>query len=83
MLILQRKKNESIMIGDDIKITIMETGTDKVKLAIDAPKNISIVRTELIEAVNSNKEAAGTEKQTLDNFTKLFHQKSREDKREP
>lgn len=58
MLILQRKKGESIQIGDDITITIREISGDRVKLAIEAPVSIPVVRTELLEAMNSNKEAA-------------------------
>lgn len=58
MLILQRKKNQSIAIGNDIKITILDVGSDNVKIAIEAPKSIFIVRSELLEAANANKEAA-------------------------
>lgn len=49
MLILQRKNNQSLTIGDNITVTILETGNDWVKLAIDAPKEISILRTELLK----------------------------------
>lgn len=58
MLILQRKKNESLVIGDNITITIIDSGSDSVKLAIDAPKDIPIVRSELLEAASTNKEAS-------------------------
>ncbi len=58
MLILQRKNNQSLTIGDNITVTILETGNDWVKLAIDAPKEISILRTELLEAASANQEAA-------------------------
>lgn len=57
MLVLRRKKNESLLIGDDIRITILECGGDGVRIAIDAPKQISIIREELSEAVQSNKKA--------------------------
>ncbi|MDE6961035.1 MAG: carbon storage regulator CsrA, partial [Lachnospiraceae bacterium] len=50
MLILRRKKNESLLIGDNIRITIIECAGDGVRLAIDAPKQISILREELSEA---------------------------------
>lgn len=61
MLILQRKNNQSLTIGDNITVTILETGNDWVKLAIDAPKEISILRTELLEAASANQEAASTQ----------------------
>ena len=57
MLILRRKKNESLLIGENIRITIVECAGDGVRLAIDAPKQISILREELSEAEQSNKTA--------------------------
>ena len=57
MLILRRKKNESILIGDNIRITLLECASDGVRIAIDAPKQISIIREELSEAERINKEA--------------------------
>lgn len=50
MLILQRKKGESLSINENITVTVMDTGTDWVKLAIDAPKEIPVFRSELKEA---------------------------------
>ncbi|MSS10401.1 carbon storage regulator, CsrA [Lacrimispora sphenoides] len=60
MLILQRKNNQSLTIGDNITVSIVEIGNDWVKLAIDAPKEISILRTELLEAASANQEAASS-----------------------
>ena len=57
MLILRRKKNESLLIGDNIRITIIECAADGVRIAIDAPKQISILREELSEVEQSNKTA--------------------------
>lgn len=65
MLILQRKAGESIQIGDDISISIAEISGDRVKLAIDAPHSVQILRSELLEAVDSNKEAADIPPQLL------------------
>lgn len=56
MLIISRKVDESIMIGDDIKITITEIHKSYIKLGIDAPKDITVVRNELIEKENKEKE---------------------------
>ena len=58
MLILQRKKCQELKIGDNISITVLDMGNDWVKLAIDAPRDVSILRSELIEAASANKEAA-------------------------
>ena len=58
MLILRRKKDESILIGDNIRITVIECAGDGVRLALDAPKQISILREELSEAEQSNKNAS-------------------------
>lgn len=57
MLILQRKKQQTLIIGDDIKITVIDLGGDWVKLAIDAPREVSILREELVEAASANQEA--------------------------
>lgn len=58
MLVLTRKKNEGILIGDDIEVRVVKLDDGSVKLAINAPKNVSIIRKELIEEVKSeNKEA--------------------------
>lgn len=76
MLILQRKKNESLVIGDNITITIVDSGSDWVKLAIDAPKDIPIVRTELLEAVSTNKEASTPDKTSVMLLKQLLEQKT-------
>ena len=58
MLVLSRKKGESIRLGDDIEITITEVKGEQVRIAINAPKNISILRGELRKEVSeSNTEA--------------------------
>ncbi len=76
MLILQRKNNQSLTIGDDITVSIVEIGNDWVKLAIDAPKEISILRTELLEAASANKEAASSSlnKDTISKIKDLISQ---------
>ena len=58
MLILQRRAGESIRIGDDIEITIVSTEGGRVRLAISAPTEIPILRSELIGAGDSNRDAA-------------------------
>lgn len=53
MLVLSRKKNESIIINDNITITVIEIRGDKVRLGIDAPKDVSVHRREVYEAIQS------------------------------
>jgi len=61
MLALSRKINESIIIGNDIEITILEVKGDQVKIGISAPKSIPIYRKEIyLQIQQSNKEAAET-----------------------
>lgn len=51
MLVLSRKKNESIVIDDRIVITVVEVRGDKVRLGIEAPRDVSIHRQEVFEAL--------------------------------
>ena len=72
MLVLQRKKNQSILIGDNIEVSVLEIGTDWVKLAFNAPKDVSILRKELIEAAKVNREAAKADSGALDAVKKMM-----------
>lgn len=58
MLVIKRKETESILIGDDIEIIISEISLGKVKICINAPKDIKISRRELIETSDFNKTAS-------------------------
>lgn len=59
MLALSRKQNESIMLGSDIEITILEMKGEQVKIGINAPKSVPIYRKEIyLQIQESNKEAA-------------------------
>ena len=51
MLVLSRKKNESIVIGDVIEITVVEIRGDKVRLGVVAPREMPVSRTEVLEAI--------------------------------
>ena len=55
MLVLSRKKNESIVINDDITIVVIEIRGDKVRLGVEAPKEVSVHRREVFDAINRNK----------------------------
>ena len=74
MLALSRKKDEAVIINDDIEITIIEIKGDQVKIGISAPKSIPIYRKEVyMQIQNANKEAA----QSVDikNIKELFTKK--------
>lgn len=59
MLALSRKANESIIIGNDIEITILEVKGEQVKIGIKAPKSVPVYREEVYQQIKeSNKEAA-------------------------
>ena len=61
MLVLSRKLDESIVIGDDIVIKVISIENGSVKLGIDAPKSVSIIRSELLEDVKCANIAASKE----------------------
>ena len=56
MLVLSRQRDESIMIGDDVEIIIVDVRGDKVRLGITAPKNIPVHRREIYDAIQREKE---------------------------
>ncbi len=58
MLVVSRKKGESILIGDDIEITIVKADNGSVKLSIQAPKDVTILRKELKEEVTEENKNA-------------------------
>jgi carbon storage regulator len=61
MLVLTRKINESIKIGDDIEITILSVSGEQIKIGIDAPKHIEIHRKEVyLDIQNENNQASQT-----------------------
>ncbi|MFT4414406.1 carbon storage regulator CsrA [Fredinandcohnia humi] len=69
MLVLTRKKNESIKIGDDIEITILSVSGEQIKIGIDAPKHVEIHRKEVyVEIQDENNKASQT---SLDLLKKL------------
>jgi len=73
MLILSRKINEKICIGNNITLTIMEVRGDQVKVGIDAPKDVKVFRQEVFNAIQSeNKAAAATAKADLSALSNLL-----------
>ncbi len=69
MLVLTRRHNESIMIGDSVEITVIEVKGDQVKLGINAPKNIKVHRKEIYLAIQ--RENIDASKSTLDRLGEI------------
>ncbi len=71
MLIITRKKGESLMIGDDIEIVINKIEDGSVKIGINAPKDVTILRKELYEQIETeNREASKIDINLLKNIKK-------------
>ncbi len=60
MLVLSRKLNQAIMVGDNVRIVVVSVDRDQVKLGIDAPRDIPVHRSEVFDEIQrANREAAG------------------------
>ncbi|MGE7695954.1 carbon storage regulator CsrA [Lysinibacillus sp. NPDC094177] len=71
MLVLSRKKDESIMIGDQIEIKILAVDGEQIKIGIVAPKTVKVHRSEVFEAIQAqNKEALSTSSSFLEQLKK-------------
>ncbi|NOX58367.1 MAG: carbon storage regulator CsrA [Planctomycetes bacterium] len=64
MLVLSRSRDQSIMIGDDIEITIVDVRGDKVRVGINAPRQVSVHRKEVYEAIRRENESGAATKGT-------------------
>ena len=58
MLILSRKVNEKIMIGEDVSVSVIEIRGDQVRLGVDAPKTVKVFRQEVFDAIRAENRAA-------------------------
>lgn len=58
MLILTRKLGESIILGDNVEIKVLEVSETRVKLGIDAPRELKVVRKEVLSTIEENKKAS-------------------------
>ncbi len=75
MLILSRKKNESIIIDGNIEVKIIEIEDGKIKIGIEAPKEIEILRKELYEKIQEENKAAVNIGSRLDKMKNLLKRK--------
>ncbi|MBQ4521901.1 MAG: carbon storage regulator CsrA [Lachnospiraceae bacterium] len=72
MLALSRKLGESIVIGKDIKISILEIKGDQIKIGIDAPKNVTIYREEIFKQIEEENKEALKQSNAKESLSKLF-----------
>jgi carbon storage regulator len=76
MLVLTRKLNESIMIGDSVEVTVVEVKGEQVKLGIKAPKDVKVHRKEVYLAIQSeNIDASKLAVDSVDRISGLFKKK--------
>lgn len=73
MLVITRKTEEGIIIDDNIEITILDVGKDRIKIGIDAPKDVRIVRKEIYNTEKINRQAS--EKLSADVMKELLKNK--------
>ena len=58
MLVITRKNGEGFLIGENVRVTVVETAKDRVKIGIDAPPDVTIIRNELFDTERFNMQAA-------------------------
>ena len=75
MLILSRKLDEKIQIGDDITITIIDIHGEQVKIGVEAPKSIKVFRQEVFNAIQNENRAAATSQESIGALSDLFKKK--------
>ena len=72
MLILSRKTDQQIKIGDDITITIIEIHDGQVKIGVEAPRNIKVFRQEVFNAIQTENKEAVVNSDMMDALSKLL-----------
>jgi carbon storage regulator len=78
MLVLTRKPNESIMIGDDVEVSVVEIRGDQVKLGIKAPRNIVVHRKEIFLAIqNENIDASRSTTERMGEIGGIFRKRKK------
>ena len=73
MLVLSRRAGESVVLGEDITVTVLEVRGDVVRVGIDAPRSLKVHRAELLEQLEqSNRQAASPSEDTVANLTRAL-----------
>lgn len=72
MLVLTRKRGESIHIAGNIKVTVLDIMGDNIKIGIEAPRNIDIFRSEILQAIQKENRQAATMNTALEDLARLI-----------
>jgi len=76
MLVLSRRTGESVVIGDDVTITVLEVRGDVVRIGIDAPRSVAVHRAELLEQLETmNKEAASPSDDAVESLSQALRRR--------
>jgi len=76
MLVLTRKPGESLRIGDDVRITVVEIDGSNIKIGIDAPRSVAIYREEVYQKIKEENQAAVAKTEVdINSLTQLFGKK--------
>ena len=78
MLVLSRRVGESVVVGDDVTITILEVRGDVVRVGIDAPRSVAVHRAELLaELANSNRESASPAEDAVESLARALRERGK------
>jgi carbon storage regulator len=83
LLVITRKKGESLVIGENIHITIEDIQKGQVKLSIEAPREVAIVREEIIQEITIENKAANVEVNNAQALSKMVNQLKKGYKKNP
>jgi carbon storage regulator len=80
MLVLSRKPNQSIMIGEDIEVVVLEVKGDTVKIGLKAPRDVKVYRQEIYLEIKAENERASATKEATTSAAKLLQQALKKNK---
>ena len=76
MLVLSRRVGESVVIGDDVTVTVLEVRGDVVRIGIDAPRSVAVNRAELLaEVANTNQAASSPAEEAIANLAEALRKR--------
>lgn len=79
VLVLSRKKGESIMIGDEIELIVVEIKGDQVRLGVKAPKHVDVYRNEVFKAISESNKEASVKVVKPDELSRMFRRGTKGD----